>query len=378
MSRAPFAFKGGNPSNSAITLFMLCLFSVMVGGMSQMREFVKESEIYRRERLVNLRIFPYVTSKLWVAVVLALWQSLAYTVMHYLAFKMPGGLLEFGEVYITLVIGAFAGEMLGLLASALSPNAASAPLTLIMMIVPLIVLSGALAPIPPNVSQIASTRWTFQSMMGITGLGSDVAADPCWHLNKTLRDSMDLDAKTIFQCKCMGVKMFNQKSCNFPGNGDFYVAQIDEAAPVQPPPMPEQPAEPVIPTAPDPPADKYNQVQMAQYLDALVSYQGNITNIQDDYRNQMELYKTTADVYKSQMTKYQYDLATYSIARVSSTKAAEGVIKIINDKYGWSFVNKKDPATYFPWLLNTWFAQFVIVSVYFVLILILIKRKDIK
>ena len=142
--------------------------------------------------------------------------------------------------------------------------------------------------------------------------------------------------------------------------------------------MPEQPAEPVIPTAPTPPADKYNQVQMAQYLDALVSYQGNITNIQDDYRNQMELYKTTADVYKSQMTKYQYDLASYSIARVSATKAAEGVIKIINDKYGWSFVNKKDPATYFPWLLNTWFAQFVIVSIYFVLILILIKRKDIK
>ncbi len=65
-----------------------------------------------------------------------------------LAFKMPGGLLEFGEVYVTLVLAVITGMMLGLLASALAANAASAPLTLIMLIVPLIVLSGALAPVP--------------------------------------------------------------------------------------------------------------------------------------------------------------------------------------------------------------------------------------
>ena len=186
-----------------------------------MREFVKEADIYRRERLVNLRILPYVTSKVWVALLLAFWHALAYTVLQYLAFKMPGGPLEFGEVYITLVLAVITGMMLGLLASALSPNAASAPMTLIMLIVPLIVLSGALAPVPSSVSQIASTRWAFQSLIGITGMGSDVAADPCWHLDKDLRNSMDLDAKSYFQCKCMGVQVFNQNSCNFPGVGDL-------------------------------------------------------------------------------------------------------------------------------------------------------------
>ena len=378
MSRTPFSYKGGNPGNGGTTLFLLSLFALLVGGMSQMREFVKEADIYRRERLVNLRILPYVTSKIWVAMVLALWHALAYTAMHYLAFRMPGGLLEFSEVYVTLVLAVITGMMLGLLASALSPNAASAPLTLIMMIVPLIVLSGALAPVPSSISQVASTRWTFQSLIGIVGMGSDVAADPCWHLDKSLRDSMNLDAKTHFQCKCMGVQVFDQKSCNFPGVGDYYTAEIDQPAPVKPAPMPDQPPEPVIPPAPNPPEDKYNQVQMVQYLNALISYQDDVKNIQDNYRNQMDLYQIMADVYKSQMAKYQEDLATYYVARISAVKAAEGIIKGITDKYGWAFVNKKDPKIYFPWLFNTWIAQVEIVAVYFVIILVLIKRKDVK
>jgi ABC-type multidrug transport system ATPase subunit/pSer/pThr/pTyr-binding forkhead associated (FHA) protein len=378
MSRTPFAYKGGSPSNSSTILFLLMLFSLLVGGMSQMREFVKEADIYRRERLVNLRIFPYVTSKLWLAMVMAFWQGFAYTSMQYLAFHMPGGLLEFGEVYVTLVLAAFTGMMLGLLASALSPNAASAPLILIMMIVPLIVLSGFVAPIPTNISQVASTRWTFESLIGITGMGSDVAADPCWQLDKSLRDSMDLDEKTHFQCKCMGVQVFDQNSCNFPSVGDYYIAEIDKPAPVEPAPLPDQPPEPVIPPAPTPPEDKYNQVQMAQYLNALVSYQDDVKNIQDNYRNQMDLYKTMADIYRSEMSKYQYDLATYTVARVSAVKAAEGIIKSVTDKIGWIFVNKKDPNIYFPWLFNTWISQVEIVAVYFVVTLILIKRKDVK
>jgi hypothetical protein len=155
-------------------------------------------------------------------------------------------------------------------------------------------------------------------------------------------------------------------------------AEIDQPAPVEPDPLPAQPAEPLIPPAPAPPQDKYNQVQMVQYLNALVSYQDDVKNIQDNYRNQIDLYQVVADVYKNRMTKYQTDLATHTIARVSAVKAAEGIINSISEKYGWAYVNKKDPKIYFPWLFNTWISQVEIVAVYFVVILILIKRKDIK
>jgi hypothetical protein len=160
--------------------------------------------------------------------------------------------------------------------------------------------------------------------------------------------------------------------------GDYYTAEIDQPAPVEPAALPAQPPEPVIPPAPNPPEDKYDQVQTAQYLNALVSYQDEVKNIQDDYRNQMDLYKAMADVYKSEMVKYQTDIATYTVARVSAVKGAEGIMTGIENKLGWAFVNKKDSAIYIPWLFGTWIPQLEIVAAYLVIILILIKRKDVK
>ena len=378
MGKAPFSFETGNAANGGITLFLMTIYALLVGGMSQMREFVKEADIYKRERLVNLKIFPYVSSKVWVAMLLAFYHGLAYTVIHFIAFSMPGGTASFFQVYITMVLATMTGMMLGLLASSLAPNAASAPLTMIMMIVPLIVLSGALAPIPPNISQVASTRWAFQSLLGIVGAGSDIAADPCWHLDKDLREGMNLDDKAANQCTCMGVKVFDQTTCSFPGVGKYFTAEIEQPEPIRPPDLPPEPAEPIIPAAPPPPDDKFDQVKMAQYLNALSSYQNDVKDIQDAYRNQIDLYRSQSDVYESQMTKYQEDIARYNIARVSAVKGAEGIMSGVTDQYGWAWVDKDNPAIYFPWLVQTWVAQLEIVAVYFVIILWLIKRKDVK
>jgi hypothetical protein len=378
MGKAPFSYLGGNAANGGITLFLMTIFALLVGGMSQMREFVKEAEIYKRERLVNLRILPYVTSKVWVALILAFWQALAYAVLHYLAFKMPGGLLEFIEIYVTLVLAVMTGMMLGLLASALAPNAASAPLTVIMFMIPLIVLSGALAPIPPAISQIASTRWAFQGLLGIVGAGSDVAADPCWQLDKDLRDAMNLDDKAYQQCRCMGVQMFAEGSCNFAGIGDFFVAEVAEDPPQKPAALSDPPAEPEIPPAPSLPEDKYDQVQMVQYLNALSDYQNTVKAIQENYKNEMELYQVMGEVYQAEMSTYLEDLTRYNISRVSAVKGGEGVIEMVTKKYGWAWVNKSDPRIFTPWLFDTWFSQVKIMVVYFAIILILIKRKDVK
>ena len=55
--------------------FMASLTTVLVGVISSVREIVKENEIYKRERAVNLKIAPYVLSKVWVGFVLALYQA---------------------------------------------------------------------------------------------------------------------------------------------------------------------------------------------------------------------------------------------------------------------------------------------------------------
>ncbi len=157
MGRAPFDYNQGDAANGAITLFLLTVYCLLVAGLSQMREIVKEADIYKRERLVNLKILPYVSSKVWVAMLLAFYHAAAYAIIHFVAFDMPGGTLEFGLFYVTLVLAVMAGMVAGIFASALSPAASSAPLIMILLIVPQIVLSGALAPVPGTVSAIAST-----------------------------------------------------------------------------------------------------------------------------------------------------------------------------------------------------------------------------
>jgi ABC-type multidrug transport system ATPase subunit/pSer/pThr/pTyr-binding forkhead associated (FHA) protein len=376
MGRNVFDFFTGDASNGATTLFLLSIYCLLVGGFSQMREFIKESEIYKRERLVNLKIFPYVASKMWVAVLLSFYQAAAFTIIHFLAFDMPGGALEFGLFYVTLFLATLAGMVSGLLASAVAPNASAAPLLMILLIVPQIVLSGALAPVPETVSAIASTRWAFQSFVGISGMGSDVAADPCWQLDESLRDAMTLDDKAANNCRCMGVAIFTPGSCDFPGLGQYYSPEIDQPAPVEPPPLGDRPAEPEIPPAPEPPVDQNDQVAMVQYLNALQDYQDEVTLIQDQFRNQLELYESQADVFQAQMEDYQKTRLSYEAARNTAVASAEGIIENVKKEFGWAFVNKDDPDVFWSWIANLWLAQTILIGVYFVLILFLIKRKD--
>ncbi len=210
LGRTPFDFYNGQMANVMITLFLLAIYGIMVGGISQMREIVKEGDIYKRERLVNLKILPYVMSKIWVAALLALYQAAVYTIVHYLAFDMPGGTLEFFQIYITMVLVTLAGMMLGLFASALAPNSSSAPLLVIILILPQIVLGGALIPIPTSISAPTSSRWAFEALTSITGPGSDVAADQCWALPEDVRASMTIDQKVENNCKCMGPNMLKE------------------------------------------------------------------------------------------------------------------------------------------------------------------------
>ncbi|MBI9051832.1 MAG: FHA domain-containing protein [Anaerolineaceae bacterium] len=378
VGRNTFDYVGGDAINGSVTLFILMMYTLLVGGMSQMREFVKESDIYKRERLVNLKVIPYVTSKVWVALILAFFHALAYTIIHYLAFAMPPGADVFIQVYITLSLATMTGMMLGLLASAISPNAGAAPLTLILFIIPLLVVSGALAPVPPQINQFASTRWSYQGLMGIMGIGSDISADVCWLLDKDLRDGMTLEDKQALGCRCLGINIFTPGMCNFPGVGNFYSPEIDRKPGDEPASLPARPTEPDLPPAPQPPSNFYDQVANSQYLNALSDYQNQLQELQDDFRNQMLLYEAQVGVYQTEMMKYQQDLAMYTISRVAAVKGAESVMGTITDKYGWTWVNKDDVQVYRTWLTQAWLAQIAIVLAYYLIILALIKRKDVK
>ena len=376
MGRRMYDFYDGDMANLTISFFLLIIFAMFVGGLSQMREIVKEVDIYKRERLVNLKISPYVLSKVWLAGLLALYQAAAYTTIHYLAYEMPGGVLEFVLIFISLALLAMAGMMLGLLTSAVAPNANTAPMIVILFLMPQIVLSGALVPLPGPVSMPGATRWAFEGLMGITGAGSHVAADPCWQLPPEAREAMSIEERTE-RCTCMGLNILNPERCSVPGLGRLYDPVIDEPEPTALPPLREPPAEPVIPPAPTMPADQSDNLAMAEYFGALQRYQDEATRLQDLYRAQMTAYQAEADLYEAQSKAYQEERTTWMMTRTGTIEAAEGMLETFHDDFGWTFIDKSDPYAFLARIARTWLAQLVIIGVLLGAVFVAVKRKDV-
>jgi hypothetical protein len=194
--------------------------AMLVGALAQMREIIKDRDIYRRERLVNLRIAPYVLSKVWIAGLLALYQAAAWTAIRYLAVDMPGGLSGFGDFYLTLVLVTFAGMMLGLFASAVSPSEDAVALIVALLIVPQVLFSGAHLPVHKLNSivraemNVMPSRWAFEALITSGGHGKAVADDACW-AKTTAAERASLTAEQKGACACLGPNLFDR--CPFPG-----------------------------------------------------------------------------------------------------------------------------------------------------------------
>ncbi len=229
----------GDAFNIVTMLFMMGLIAILVGAMASVREIVKEIDIYKRERAIALKIAPYVFSKLWVGVVLALYQALVFIITKWVFVGFAPPLLSLTSwvaVFITLFIGSFSGYLMGLAISAGSPNQMVALLMVILVLVPQFLFAGALMPldlIPGGrvISAAATTRWAFGAFVRLSGAGEQLADDACWPEDRTLEGDARgwnewLQASNddkVETCACMGPSMFTRCD-DFPGllNPEFF------------------------------------------------------------------------------------------------------------------------------------------------------------
>lgn len=113
-------------------LFLLALVSVWFGCSNAAREIVKEKAIYVRERMVNLRLMPYVFSKLLVLLGLAAVQCVLFLLILDSWFGIPGeALLLFGAMLLTSLVGILLGLALSALVSSADRAMTLLPLCLI-------------------------------------------------------------------------------------------------------------------------------------------------------------------------------------------------------------------------------------------------------
>lgn len=155
-------------------LFMMALAVSLLGIFAAAYEIINERGIYSRERLVNLKIMPYLFSKIAVLALFALLQCLLLLVVIGFAVTYPSQgvfLPSMLEMYITLFLASLAAITLGLLVSAALRSTDTVIYVVLLILFAQILFGGAIFELngPTELlSYTTTTRWT------LDGLGSTV------------------------------------------------------------------------------------------------------------------------------------------------------------------------------------------------------------
>ena len=158
-------------SEAKKVLFMLTTVSVWFGIINAAREIVKEVPIFQRERLVNLRIGPYIFSKVAVLSLLVLVQTLVLLGIVALKVTFPGDtrllLSPLLETFVTLLLTSLAGMALGLVISAFSISGDRAISIVPLALIPQILFAGLIFKIEgaaTPLSWLMISRWSMDAL----------------------------------------------------------------------------------------------------------------------------------------------------------------------------------------------------------------------
>ncbi len=164
-----FVMNADQPRDFAY--FALSLCAIWFGTSVGAREIVRERPIYERERMVNLGIIPYISSKLFVLSFIVFIQcTLLFVPLKFLdlvgLMPMPG-LLGGIPQFITMLVTAAVGVILGLFISSIVKTSEMATSLIPLILIPQIIFSGLIG-VPSGINQVVGlampATWSFDTM----------------------------------------------------------------------------------------------------------------------------------------------------------------------------------------------------------------------
>jgi hypothetical protein len=181
-----------NPAKAFSLTALMVIVALWFGVSNSAREIVKEASMYRRERMVNLRIGPYLGSKFLVLMAICLVQNLIllgiigiwcpYQLHKFTGDPRGGGQFvaihgSWIKSFGTMLFVSLAGVALGLLISAFVANPDRAASIVPIALIPQILFSGTLVRYPdlavPGkvLSWLVGGNWGVQAAGGASGVG---------------------------------------------------------------------------------------------------------------------------------------------------------------------------------------------------------------
>jgi ABC-type multidrug transport system ATPase subunit len=157
--------------------FVLALVSLWFGTSVAAREVIRERAVYKRERMVNLRLLPYVGSKILILMLIVGLQCfLLFGTLKLLdatkLMSFPGGFG--GSLHlVVMIVTSMVGIALGLFVSAMVKTSEMATSLIPLILIPQILFSG-LVGIPTGMSRLVGVvmpaTWAFDEMKRLSGL----------------------------------------------------------------------------------------------------------------------------------------------------------------------------------------------------------------
>ncbi len=308
----------GDPGRPPVALGLLVFLEMILAALLFHNEITKERVVYQRESRTTRLTFPYILSKTWVAFLLAIYIGLCWTIIHFIAAGLFNRFEYFPATWITLILAAFIGGILGLIASAIARHAHTAVMWVLILIIPQLILSGSILPLPRLsplamlITQPNPARHIFETLLTLSDYGQDIAADACWQLSDEERSKLTDEQKQ--NCICLGDNIFSQ--CRFPGIHKFFTFVIEQPKPNPPPADNELNNFPVQPPL--------RQGMTPEEYKKLV----------DEYTSEVEQYQNRLSTYSSNFQKYMENLTNWQRTRSLVIGNAEGVIGLALSEYG--------------------------------------------
>ncbi|MCC5855064.1 MAG: FHA domain-containing protein [Idiomarina sp.] len=188
------------PGMAFTLMFVLAIAAVWFGNTNASREIVAEKAIYERERMVGIKILPYVFSKFIVLAPLCLFQSALLVGITYVLTPFE---LGFGDdiwfIGLLVFLTSLAGLSIGLWVSAFSKSQSQALALIPLVLLPMIIFGGGMMTVKQMhesdgkvayvIAQAIPTRWALEEMTAIYDANTDHRAFCEERIDEALHES---------------------------------------------------------------------------------------------------------------------------------------------------------------------------------------------
>jgi len=160
--------------NIPIYIFMGIIVAVFLGLTISAEEIFRDRKILKRERFLSLNRHSYLFSKIAILIFISAIQVFLFLIIANPILELKG---LFGKYFIALFTTAFFANLIGLNISASFNSAITIYIVIPLIIIPMMVLSGAMFPFDklnrtissvgkvPFIAELMPTRWTYEALM---------------------------------------------------------------------------------------------------------------------------------------------------------------------------------------------------------------------